>query len=81
MSSSVHSIMLLPGSTLTVACTDGMSSLNILNVQKLFNFGNTSMVGSGNIKFANCGIENQYSSLEIAEHNMFDLWLNARDGT
>ena len=57
MSTNVHSAVILPGATMKVYCVDGMSALEVLNVQKLFNFG-------GQMKFENCGVPNVFGGLQ-----------------
>ena len=50
MSTSAHSVFLLPKGTLNVFCIDGLSAFEIENVKKFYNFG-------GNVTYNNCGPE------------------------
>ena len=48
MSTTVHTLLILPGSTMKFFCQDGLSPLEQMNIGKIFNFG-------GNLKPINCG--------------------------
>ena len=56
MSTSVHQLLILPGGTVDFLCIDGMSALDVLNIEHLFNFG-------GELQFVNCGAENIWVAL------------------
>ena len=70
MTTKDHSVIIVPGQTLHVVCKDGMSSVETETIQKFFNFG-------GKVTFQNCGAENQFAALKIAEKEMLERWLNA----
>ena len=62
----VHSVILLPGNTLTYFCKDGLSPLDVNNVGTILNFG-------GSIKPVNCGASNEYATLVQAKGDMETL--------
>ena len=66
MSSSVHSIILLPGSQFEYMCKDGLSPLEVQNVEHIFNFG-------GSMKAVNCSAEHEYTALRHARGDMWHL--------
>ena len=66
MSTSIHSVILMPSSTYQIFCKDGLSPLDLHHVEKLLNFG-------ANIKAINCGAENEYAALHQAKADMYDL--------
>ena len=59
MSTSVHSVVILPGSKMNLFCQDGLNPLEVQNIKKIFNFG-------GSIKATNCGAANEWVALEQA---------------
>ena len=63
MSSSVHSIILLPGSTYQYFCKDGLSPLDVMQVGRIINFG-------GKIKAVDCGASKEYATLNQAIDDM-----------
>ena len=47
---SLHSLIILPGATVRYFCKDGLSSLSVMQVQKIFMFG-------GKMVSVNCGAD------------------------
>ena len=37
--------------------------------------------GETNIKFSNCGPENQFAAIDLSEKLMFENWMNAQPGS
>ena len=68
MSSTVKQVLILPGSAVNFYCKDGLSALDLLNIQKVFHFG-------GKIEFVDCGGENWYVGLEQSYQDMFSKWM------
>ena len=62
----VHSVILLPGETLTYFCKDGLSPLDAQNGERIFNFG-------GTLKAVDCGVPNEWASLHRAVMGMIEL--------
>ena len=56
MSTTIHQVIILPGQTVSVYCKDGLSAIDVLNIEHIYNF-------NGNMKFVNCGAPNQYVAL------------------
>ena len=67
MSSATHQLVLLPGSTATFFCKDGLSPIDVQEIEHFFYFG-------GNIQFVNCGTANEYIGFVMAYQNMKDLY-------
>ena len=63
MSTSVNSLILVPGSTSVMYCKDGLSPIDVNHIKKFFNFG-------GNVVFNNCGASTQFSTLWKAKADM-----------
>ena len=75
MSTTAHSVFLLPRSNFRVICINGLSSIEAMQIEKFYNFG-------GNIHFENCGAVEQFATLAFAEKTMENGWLNvATKGT
>ena len=70
MSTSLNSVIILPGSRADFYCADGLSPVDKQNIQKIFNFG-------GQLKFANCGVENMWVAFQLAKGTMQDELENA----
>ena len=66
----VHSVILLPGNNLTYYCKDGLSPLDVQNIEHLLNFG-------GNIKAVDCGAGNEYVTLMQAMGDMMNMYFDA----
>lgn len=60
MSTNVHSVLILPGSTFKLYCKDGLSPLDVNHIESVFNFG-------GTVKAVDCGMANQL----VAFHQMW----------
>ena len=52
----IHQVIILQGGTVKFWCKDGLSSLDVLHVNKIMNFG-------GDMEAVNCGPENEYGAL------------------
>ena len=52
----VHSLIIVPGSTASLVCTNGLSPLDVMNIEKIMNFG-------GKYKFTDCSVGDQYVAL------------------
>ena len=74
MSSSVHSAIILPGATTKLYCKDGLSPLDVQNIDKVINFG-------GSMKFINCTPANEYVGTMQALGDMSYMWAHARAGS
>ena len=61
---SIHQLILLPGGKVKYFCKDVLSSLDVMQVGKILNFG-------GNLVPVNCGTANQYVALWQA---YLDMW-------
>ena len=66
MSTVVHSFILGPGDTVKVYCVDGLSSLDILKIEQIYNFG-------GMFKLIDCGVGYEDAVLLKARDSMFSL--------
>ena len=73
MSTVFHQVIILPGDTDSFYCKDGLSSIDVYNIEHIFNFGN--------MKFVNCGAPNQFVGLKQAEGDMGYLYVHARAGS
>ena len=73
MSTKIHSAIVLPQGTLNIFCKDGMSPLDVNNVEHIWNFG-------GRIQFKDCGIENEWMALKQGEADMLNKWTMATGG-
>ena len=62
---SIHSMIILPGSVVRYFCKDGLSSLTVFNVERILNFG-------GEMKAVNCGAANEWLALHQAVFDMKD---------
>ena len=67
-STSVHSVIILKGATVRYFCKDGLSSLSVLHVGELLNFG-------GNLVPVNCGVGNEWVAVVQARTDMNDLYM------
>ena len=56
MSTNINTTIILPGSYFNIFCKDGLSPLDVLHIKTIYNFG-------GNIKFQDCGGENQFDAI------------------
>ena len=63
MSSTVHSVIMLPGSKIKLFCMDGLNPLDVQHIENIYNFG-------GAIKAVNCGVQNEWLALEQANASM-----------
>ena len=72
MSTHLHQLLLLPGNNVKLFCTDGISPLTVMNIQKIYNFG-------GNIKFKNCGASDEWIAMSQATDDMGSLADNTDD--
>ena len=72
MSFQIHQLLILKGSKVQIYCKDGLSSLDVYNIQHIFRLG-------GNIKFVNCGAANQYAAYSQAGFDMQDKWWETPD--
>ena len=72
MSTTIHSLIIEPGVTMTYVCVDGLSSLSRYHVGELLNF-------NGNLKAINCGVGEEWVTLDQADHDMEARFLNAPD--
>ena len=59
----IHSTIMLPGSTYEFVCVDGLSPLDVLNIEHIFHFG-------GDMRFVNCGADNEYVAMYQARDDM-----------
>ena len=59
----IHSLVILPGATVKYFCKDGLSSLSVMHVEQLLNFG-------GKLVPVNCGAGNEYVALGQAWNDM-----------
>ena len=66
MSTTIHNLIVLPGNQVRFFCADGLSPLDVSNIQRLFRFG-------GDLKFINCGPANEYAGLFQAQSDMLSL--------
>ena len=66
MSTTAHSVLILPGGFIQFYCKDGLSPYEVMNIQHFYNFG-------GNIKMVNCGVENEFAALDEAVFDMKQL--------
>ena len=69
MSTTVHSLIIMPGEATNIYCKDGLSALDFYHVEQLFNFGE--------IKFVDCGAENELVAFTEAKDTMKRKWLDA----
>ena len=65
MSIIIDSIFVWPGGKLIYYCKDGLNSLDVYNVETIFNFG-------GQIVGINCGAETEYGILQQVYMDMWD---------
>ena len=72
MSTSIHHLIIMPGATGTIICEDGLSHLEKFHVQFFFNFGN--------VRFEDCGAENEFVDLEKAESDMWFRYTHSKHG-
>ena len=49
----IHSAIIFPASTFNFLCKDGLSPLDVFNIEHIYQFG-------GNMQFVNCGADNEY---------------------
>ena len=63
----IQSLIIIPGDTVRFFCKDGLSPLNVLNIEHIYQFG-------GDMKFVNCGADNEYVALEQAVSDMNEKW-------
>ena len=63
MSSSVHQLVILPNGQTNVYCKDGLSPLDVMHIDSIFNFG-------GKMNFVDCGAVNHWTGLEQAVGDM-----------
>ena len=63
MSTRLHSLIVLKGATVNYFCQDGLSSLTVLHVGEILNFG-------GKLVPVNCGAGNEYAALDQAVQDM-----------
>ena len=63
MSTTIHSLIIEPGVTMTYVCVDGLSPLTKHHVAELLNF-------NGHLKAVNCGAEEEWATLYQAEIDM-----------
>ena len=68
MATTVHQLVLFPGGSFQNLCKDGLSPIDELNIQKLYNFG-------GKIKFINCGPKIITETLNKGEADMYDEYI------
>ena len=61
--STIHQLIILPGATVKYFCMDGLSSLTVMHIQEILNFG-------GKFVPVNCGAANEYVALRQAVDNM-----------
>ena len=66
MSTTVHSLIIMPGKSTNIYCKDGLSALDFYHVEQLFNFGE--------IKFVDCGAENEFVAFADASDSMTRKW-------
>ena len=71
-STSVHTVIILPGDTVRYYCKDGLSPLNFHHVQEILNFG-------GNLKAVDCGAANEWVATNQAYRDMWARFFNNRD--
>ena len=74
MSTNLHQLLILPGSNVNIFCKDGLSSLDVDNVKKIFNFG-------GNIQMKNCGPQNEWEAINQSMDDMGVEYFAIRDGS
>ena len=60
----IHQVIILQGGTVRYFCKDGLSSLDVMQVNKIMNFG-------GKIIPVNCGAENEFAALRQAYTSMY----------
>ena len=65
----IHNAIILPGGTMRFYCKNGLSSIDVYNIQKLYNFG-------GSMKFVNCDTGSQWVALHQATYDMYDRYRN-----
>ena len=74
MSTTVHQAIILPKGKLNVYCKDGLSAIDVLNIQHIYHFG-------GNFNFINCGADNEYAGLFQAKSDMNTMMLHKKAGS
>ena len=68
MGSKINRVIILPGGQVNFYCKDGLSSIDVLQIQRIYLFG-------GNLKFVNCGAFNESIGLDMAIRDMFVQYL------
>ena len=61
----IHSAIILPTSTVRFFCKDGLSPIDVLNIEHIYRFG-------GDMQFVNCGADNELVALWQAKLDMLD---------
>ena len=72
MSTSIHSVLIMPGSTAYFFCKDGLSPLEVLRIKQVLNFG-------GNMRFINCGVKNEFTLIHESDIMMWRVWQLEKD--
>ena len=71
MSTNVHSVILMPGSTARLICQNGLSPIDVQHIKQIINFG-------GKLKFIHCTVSNEFIAQAQAYMNMADKARSSR---
>ena len=63
----IYTLITLPGATVKYYCKDGLSSLTVMHVGQILQYG-------GKLVPVNCGAGNEWAALNKAQNDMFELW-------
>ena len=72
MSTELNSVLIVPGSTMNIFCKDGLSALDVYNIEHVYHFG-------GNMVFKDCGAPNEWVALNQSTEDMYHMWQGAHD--
>ena len=67
MSTTLHSLIIVKGATVKYFCKDGLSSLTVMHIGEILNFG-------GNFEPVNCGGGNIYAALDQAKKDTYQRY-------
>ena len=66
----IHSLIIFNGATVNFNCQDGLSPIEKLNIEHIYRFG-------GDMRFIDCGADNEFVGLYQALNDMLDKYLHA----